>query len=180
MAENDIIDRLTESLIDLVVNATATERGVHAETAIAGCGWLAGQLLQGASPKGHGGAGNGGDPWVSEKLAEWAAISYESLGKAGITLAETAEITDENDPLIAPATVAARLKNEAEQMFADAGIDGEERFWTAALATSRLVIMASQVLEARLGAIIGMNAIRAGATAGSVIPLKPRPGAGLH
>jgi len=146
--------RASREIADAIVTALRTERGVHAETAVAGAARLAGAFLfrsfnlptSGIAP---------GSPVLSDVANQRGPLLVEvlqaGLGGLGVSVDSAAmEESPEHEPQMNFLETQQALEPRLAEIAAAHGLEGEGAARACALATALLIYRTREVLEPRV------------------------------
>lgn len=167
---------MPEQIASLIVSALRSDRGVHAETAIATAAVLVGECVLRAHVSNLSDLPPG-SPLLSEAVNRslfegegqltLSDVFINALFAQGVDVSTASwieTIPDENKVLFDPLEVLARLRPELEAAFVRAGIHPMlERAYIAASATALLVAQTRKVLDPAVGKALALDAILRGA-----------------
>jgi hypothetical protein len=171
-----LVRDVPERLVALVVSNLKDGRGIHAETAIAAVGTLAGEYVL----RKHIGSFDGLVPGSSVSNDEVNQILFEDTSRLtisdifmnalfgqGIDVGKSSwpeTIPEENQVMMDPLEVVARLRPQVESLFEVAGLsDFLERAYAATSATAIMVAQARKVLDPNIGKALALEAMLRGA-----------------
>ena len=144
-------------VVDSIVEAFRSDRGVHAETAVAAASRIAGTFLfrsfgfdfRNIQP---------GSPVLSDAANERGPLLLRTLGTALVVggvnksaLTVVAEIPDEHRPHLSIAETQTRIEATLRAIASRHGLSQEQAAHACALAAARLIKMCADVLEPRIG-----------------------------
>ena len=174
---------LSLRIASVIVDSLRSERGVHAETAIASAGVLAGEFVLRAHianlsdlPTGtpifnddvNRTLFDGEDGVLTVSDVFYNALFSQGIDVSSKSWAET--IPEAHQIILDPLQVAARVRLTLEQVFEEAAVfEMLERAYAATAATALLVAQTRKVLDPAIGKALALDAILRGA---KTVPLE--------
>lgn len=146
-----------DAMVDVIIELLRTDRGVHAETAIAGAARIGGTFLfrsfgynlKDAQP---------GSPVFSDAANEHGPLlmrtletQMRALGIETLELTRDGEVPDEHRPHLSVIETQTLLEAPLRRISNEHRLSSEQAAHACALAAARLVKMCAQVLEPRIG-----------------------------
>ena len=156
--------RAADEIVDAIVAALRSDRGVHAETAIAAAARIGGAFLFrsfGFEPRGI----EPGSPVFSDAANERGPLLVQTLGTelmaAGVgkaVLSAGAQIPDAHLPHLSVTETQTLIESPLRRIAERYRLSPEEAAHACALAAARLIAMCAQVLDAQTGFALAARA----------------------
>lgn len=168
-------DQLPERIVSLIVKTIASDQGVHAETAIACAAVLTGETVLTVSNYDLSGLEPGSAVFsdiVNQLLFEAEGhltvsdVFFNALYSQGIDVSKESwpeNIPEENQVMMDPLQIVARLRPEVAALFETLSIEPLDRAYAAAQATALLVAQTRRVLDPNIGKALALEAMLRGA-----------------
>lgn len=172
---------LPEQIVSLFISALRNEHGVHAETAISSAAVMTGEFVLRSSGYDYTGLEPGAiiiSDVVNQLLFEAdgqltvSDVFINALFSQGIDVSKESwpeNIPDEHQVVLDPLEVAARIRPQLEQLFAQHEVDALERAYICSQATALLVAQTRRVLDPNIGKALALEAMLRGAKS---VPLR--------